>query len=89
VRRWERHPSRATLLVQAGEAIGTIPQKFIKLPLPCGPNGRLLLMQLNTEAARRQSPIFPVEDSMTAFFRRVMGQTLDGRQIRMLKDQLL
>jgi hypothetical protein len=45
-------------------------------------------MHLNTEAVRRQSPIIPVEDSMTAFFRRVMGRTLDGRQIRMLKDQL-
>ena len=63
-------------------------QKFIKLPLPYGPKARLLLMHLNTEAVRRQSPIIPVEDSMTAFFRRVMGRTLDGRQIRMLKDQL-
>jgi len=88
MRRWERHQGRATLLVQAGEAIDPSTQKFIKLPLPYGPKARLLLMHLNTEAVRRQSPIIPVEDSMTAFFRRVMGRTLDGRQIRMLKDQL-
>ena len=88
MRRWERHQGRATLLVQAGEAIDPGTQKFIKLPLPYGPKARLLLMHLNTEAVRRQSPIIPVEDSMTAFFRRVMGRTLDGRQIRMLKDQL-
>jgi hypothetical protein len=88
MRRWERHQGRATLLVQAGEAIDPRTQKFIKLPLPYGPKARLLLMHLNTEAVRRQSPIIPVEDSMTAFFRRVMGRTLDGRQIRMLKDQL-
>ena len=88
MRRWERHQGRATLLVQAGEAIDPKTQKFIKLPLPYGPKARLLLMHLNTEAVRRQSPIIPVEDSMTAFFRRVMGRTLDGRQIRMLKDQL-
>ena len=88
MRRWERHQGRATLLVQAGEAIDPTTQKFIKLPLPYGPKARLLLMHLNTEAVRRQSPIIPVEDSMTAFFRRVMGRTLDGRQIRMLKDQL-
>jgi hypothetical protein len=88
MRRWERQQGRATLLVQAGEAIDPNTQKFIKLPLPYGPKARLLLMHLNTEAVRRQSPIIPVEDSMTAFFRRVMGRTLDGRQIRMLKDQL-
>src|ERR1700760_3306862 len=45
-------------------------------------------MHLNSEAVRRQSPVIPVEDSMTAFFRRLMGRTQDGRQIRMLKAQL-
>ena len=79
---------RATLLVQAGEALDPKTQKFIKIPLPYGPKARLLLMHLNTEAVRRQSPVIPVEDSMTAFFRRLMGRTLDGRQIRMLKDRL-
>jgi len=88
MRRWERRQGRATLLVQAGEAIDPRTQRFIKLPLPYGPKARLLLMHLNTEAIRRQSPIIPVEDSMTAFFRRLMGRALDGRQIRMLKDQL-
>lgn len=88
LRRWERQQGRATLLVQAGEALDPQTQRFVKLPLPYGPKARLLLMHLNTEAVRRQSPIIPVEDSMTAFFRRLMGRTLDGRQIRMLKDQL-
>src|SRR3954453_23482772 len=45
-------------------------------------------MHLNSEAVRRQSPIIPVEDSMTAFFRRLMGRTQDGRQAAMLKTQL-
>ena len=45
-------------------------------------------MHLNGEAVRRQSPVIPVEDSMTAFFRRLMGKTQDGRQVRMLKTQL-
>src|SRR5208283_6249068 len=47
-----------------------------------------LLMHLNSEAIRRQSPIIPVEDTMTAFFRRLMGRTQDGRQAKMLKGQL-
>ena len=63
-------------------------QLFTQLPLPYGPKARLLLMHLNSEAVRRQSPVIPVEDSMTAFFRRLMGRSQDGRQIRMLKSQL-
>ena len=45
-------------------------------------------MHLNSEAVRRQSPVIPVEDTMTAFFRRLMGRTQDGRQTKMLKGQL-
>jgi hypothetical protein len=86
--RWERRQGRATLLVVAGEALDPKTQKFAQLPLPYGPKARLLLMHLNSEAVRRQSPVIPVEDSMTAFFRRLMGRTQDGRQIRMLKAQL-
>jgi hypothetical protein len=86
--RWERRQGRATLLVVAGEALDPQTQNFTQLPLPYGPKARLLLMHLNSEAVRRQSPVIPVEDSMTAFFRRLMGRTQDGRQIRMLKAQL-
>src|SRR3982751_504829 len=45
-------------------------------------------MHLNSEAIRRRSPVIPVEDTMTAFFRRLMGRTQDGRQAKMLKEQL-
>jgi hypothetical protein len=88
MRRWERRQGRATLLVVAGEALDPTTRQFCQLPLPYGPKARLLLMHLNSEAVRRQSPVIPVEDSMTAFFRRLMGRTQDGRQIRMLKSQL-
>lgn len=86
--RWERRQGRATLLVVAGEALDPKTQKFAQLPLPYGPKARLLLMHLNSEAVRRQSPTIPVEDSMTAFFRRVMGRTQDGRHVARLKGQL-
>jgi hypothetical protein len=88
MRRWERRQGRATLLVVAGEALDPTTRQFCQLPLPYGPKARLLLMHMNSEAVRRQSPVIPVEDSMTAFFRRLMGRTQDGRQIRMLKSQL-
>jgi hypothetical protein len=88
VRQWERRQGRATLLVTAGSAMDPQTGQFVSLPLPYGPKARLLLIHLNTEAVRRQSPVIPVEESMTAFFRRLMGRTQDGRQVRMLKSQL-
>jgi hypothetical protein len=48
----------------------------------------MLLMHLNSEALRSGTPEIPVEDTMTAFFRRIMGKTQDGRQANMLKAQL-
>lgn len=85
---WERRQGRAILRVEAGSAIDPETGEFQQLGLPYGPKARLLLMHLNSEAVRSQSPVIHVEDSMTAFFRRVMGRTQDGRQVRMLKSQL-
>jgi Plasmid encoded RepA protein len=85
---WERRQGRATLLVEAGKALNPRTGHFVQLGLPYGPKARLLLMHLNSEAVRHQSPVIPVEDSMTAFFRRIMGKTQDGRQANMLKNQL-
>ena len=58
------------------------------LGCPMAPKPDFLLMHLNSEAVRRQSPIIPVEDTMTAFFRRLMGRKQDGRQANVLKAQL-
>jgi Plasmid encoded RepA protein len=85
---WERKQGRATLLVEAGRVINPKGGHFEQLGLPYGPKARLLLMHLNSEAVRRQSPIIPVEDTMTAFFRRLMGRSQDGRELRRLKAQL-
>jgi hypothetical protein len=85
---WERRQGRATLLIQAGKAKDPKTGKFVQLGLPYGPKARLLLMHLNSEAVRNQSPVIDVDSSMTAFFRRVMSGAVDGRQIKMLKTQL-
>ena len=85
---WERRQGRATLLVEAGKVINPRTGHFEQIALPYGPKARLLLMHMNSEAVRRQSPVIPVEDTMTAFFRRLMGRTQDGRQAKMLKEQL-
>jgi hypothetical protein len=88
VRVWEKQQGRARLSLEAGRVNDPKTNRYVDLGLPYGSKARLLLMHLNSEAIRRQSPIIPVEDSMTAFFRRVMGSTQDGRQVRMLKQQL-
>ena len=85
---WERKQGRATLRVEAGSALNPRTGHFEQLALPYGPKARLLLIHLNSEAVRRQSPIIPVEDTMTAFFRRLMGKKQDGRQADRLKTQL-
>ena len=85
---WKRQQGRAVLQMEAGKALNPRTGEFEQLELPYGPKPRLILMHLNAEAIRRQSPVIPVEDSMTAFFRRLMGRTQDGRQVRMLKQQL-
>ena len=85
---WERHQGRARLRVEAGSVLDPKTDAYVQLGLPYGPKARLLLMHLNSEAVRRQSHIIPVEDSMTAFFRRLMGKTIDGREVRRLKAQL-
>jgi hypothetical protein len=88
IRIWERQQGRARLRVEAGSALDPKTGQYVELGLPYGSKSRLLMMHLNSEAIRRQSPIIPVEDSMTAFFRRVMGAPQDGKEIRRLKTQL-
>jgi replication initiator protein len=85
---WERQQGRARLLLEAGKVLDPQTGTYRQLALPYGPKARLLLMHLNSEAIRRRSPVIPVEDTMTAFFRRLMGKTQDGRQAKMLKMQL-
>lgn len=85
---WERQQGRARLRVEAGSVLDPKTGLYVQPGLPYGPKARLLLMHLNSEAVRRQSPVIPVEDTMTAFFRRLMGRKQDGRQANMLKAQL-
>lgn len=96
VRIWEQQQGRAALSLEAGRACDPNTQKFVNLPLPFGPKARLVLMYLNSEAIKQQSPVIEVEDSMTAFVRRLMsgsdreerGRDPNGREIRAFKEQL-
>jgi len=87
VREWERDQGNASLLIEAGRAKDVESGEWVKLGLPWGPKARLIMMHLNSEAIRTQSPEICVGDSLTAFVKRI-GLTTDGRTIRTIKDQV-
>jgi hypothetical protein len=87
VRRWERQQGSAVLRVEAGSAMHPETGEFVDLALPFGPKPRMVLAHLNTEALRSNSPEIEIEESLTAFVKRLK---LDpkGRNMRTIKDQL-
>lgn len=87
VRIWNMKQGAARLEVEAGRAFNPQVDDFVDVGLPFGPKPRLILAYLNAEALRRGSPVIEVEDSLTAFVRRI-GLCRDGRSIRTVKDQL-
>jgi hypothetical protein len=87
VRIWERRQGKVALRVEAGAANDPERDEFVELGLPFGPKPRLVLAYLNSEALRLGSPVIEVEDSLTAFVRRLHVDT-NGRNLRLLKDQL-
>ena len=94
VREWRRQQGRVFLLIEAGQAYHPEQQDFVKVGLPFGPKARLILAHLNSEALKQSSPVVQVEDSFTAFVRRIQdpfkaGRTPTGPEIRKFKDQLV
>jgi hypothetical protein len=86
VRAWVRENGKISLLIRAGEAYHP-EQGWIQVGLPYGPKPRLILGYLNTQALLRQSPVIEVEESLTAFAKR-LGLDPNGRSLRTIKDQL-
>jgi hypothetical protein len=89
IRRWQRDQGRAHLLIVAGEAWHEKEQRFFEIGLPYGPKARLILMHLNSEALRQNSPVVEVESSLTAFVRRIQDRPPTGPEIRAYKEQLI
>lgn len=87
VRSWERTQGRASLRMRAGEAFHPATREWVEIGLPFGPKPRLVLAHLNSEALRTGSPTIEVEDSLTAFAKR-LGLAGHGRDLRVIKDQL-
>jgi hypothetical protein len=87
IRHWQRTQGNAMLVVQAGEVLQPQTGTTIEVGLPWGPKPRLILAHLNAEALRLGSPEIAVQDSLSAFVKRIRGFD-GGREIRMFKDQL-
>ena len=86
--RWERKQGNVHLLVNAGEALNPETDEYVQLGLPFGSKPRLILAHLNAQALKTCSPVIEMEDSLTAFVKRVQGRNPTGPNIRAFKDHL-
>ena len=88
VREWDRRQGVVHLRIEAGSALNPETDEFVQLGLPFGPKPRLILSHLNAEALKQGSPVIEIEQTMTAFVRRIQGFFPNGQQIRAFKSHL-
>ena len=94
VREWDRRQGAVHLRIEAGSALNPKTDEFVQLGLPFGPKPRLILSHLNAEALKQGSPVIEVEETMTAFVRRIQNPLEkvksgpNGYEIRSFKDHL-
>ena len=87
-RTWLRTNGRVFLRVEAGGTMHPETNQWFDFPLPFGPAARLILIHLDTEAIKSQSPEIELEDSMTAFVKRLQGgRSPNGAELRLFKTQ--
>ena len=77
---WERKQGSVHLLVDAGKALNPETDEYVQLSLPFGPKPRLILAHLNAQAIKTGSPVLNMEDSLTAFVKRVQGRDPTGTE---------
>ena len=88
VRKWECRQGDVHLRVDAGSALNPKTDEYVDLALPFGPKPRLILAHLNAQAIKTGSPVLAMEDSLTAFVKRVQGRNPTGPEIRDFKSHL-
>lgn len=87
-RRWQHRNGRALLQIEAGYVEDPDVGEFVEVGLPWGPRPRIALAHLNGEALRQGTRHIEVEDTITAFVRRVLGRTPNGREMRDFRGHL-
>ncbi len=88
VRTWEQSNGLAALEITAGKAMHPKLGKFVELGLPFGPKPRLILAHINTEALVTGNPEIETEKSLTSFVSQTLGLDTNGRNMRVIKEQL-
>ena len=86
-RHFERSSGTTTLRLEAG-AVPTAAGTFREVGLPYGPRARLLLLHLCSQSVKTQSPYIEVDDSFTQFAKS-LGLSVNGRNLKTLRDQVL
>lgn len=83
---WERNNGHVSLRVEAGSALHPEHKKWVNLPLPFGTKSRLMLMHFDTYAVLQQSPVVEIENSMTAFLKKLQGYSPNGKELAAFRD---
>lgn len=86
-RLWDYRQGRARLLLKAGEVYDSRTGNWETVGLPYGARARLILAHINTQAVRSQTAVVDVENSLSAFIRK-LGLYREGKTIAMIKEQL-
>jgi Plasmid encoded RepA protein len=84
---WQQKQGNVSLAVQANHAANPSTGDYEFVGLPYGTKARLILAHINSEAIKSQSRVVDVEESMTAFIKKI-GLGTDGRTIKEVKEQL-
>lgn len=87
VRVWSQRQGNVSLAIQGSEIMNPKTREYEFSGLPFGPKARLILAHINSEAIRNQSPDINVEETMSAFMKKV-GFHVNGYNIRQVKGQL-
>jgi len=82
---WHKENGNIALTVTA-DTVKDENGKFRVLGLPFGAKPRLFLSKIQTEAIRNQSPVIPVESSMSGMMKE-LGFSVTGGTIRSFKEQ--
>ena len=86
---WERQQGMISLRIEAGSVRDPTAHEYVDIGLPFGAKPRLILAHLNREALRQGSPRIEVENSLTAFIRRVTNyNSVNAREIGLFRHQL-
>ncbi|MDF1864417.1 MAG: replication protein RepA [Saprospiraceae bacterium] len=84
---WKHQQGRVNLAIQGREIYNPEKGDYEYPGLPYGAKARLILAHINSQAIKQQSPVVQIEDSMSAFMKKI-GLNVTGRTIREIKDQL-